>query len=430
MDVTKALLPTDAGIQVKQYSAVPRPPRLVDRGGQFRSQGRPAYATQGIYNIQRSGGNWRKIYWDDFFHTVINTRTDRIIFGIFVTYALVIFVFAVAFRHISVTDEACNVGVSTLMEAYIFSVETIMTIGYGAPTNDIFYGGCGSMAVLLTLEVPLRRRARFSPPPQSFSGIFLDCICIGMFFVRFSRATRRANSIIFTQSAVVRKIRGQYYFMFQVCERRKHQLLEAHVRCYAVRHEINPDGSEGALFQTHHMRLQQPDDDVGAYLLMALPQVVVRDLGTGGRRDHPEQVHRIDQWSPFYPQECRRSDYEASTSAAFPDPSQRAIDHENGNRDYNDADFVPAVPTEAQLQAHLERSELEVVVILEGEDSTTSNTMQARYSYTASDIAWNATFTPCVSRTPAGGVHIDFDKFHNLQPAPLEAVFVSTPSVF
>ncbi|KDO34554.1 hypothetical protein SPRG_18926 [Saprolegnia parasitica CBS 223.65] len=374
MDPSTTLL--QGSIQTKSYASTQ--PRLIDRGGVFRAAGRPSYATQGIYNIQRTGGNWRKIYWDDLFHTVINTRTDRIICGIFLTYALVIFVFAVAYRHVSLTDEVCNVGVSTLMEAYIFSVETIMTIGYGAPTNDIFYGGCGSMALLLTLE-------------------------------------RRANSIIFTQSAVIRKIRGQYYFMFQVCERRKHQLLEAHVRCYAVRHDINPDGTEGALFQTHHMRLQQPDDDVGAYLLMALPQVV---------------VHRIDQWSPFYPRECQRPDYDASTAAAFPDPCQRAIDHENGNRDYNDTSFVPAVPTEEQIRRHIAASELEVVVVLEGEDSTTSNTMQARYSYTASDVAWHASFARCVERSTEGGVKIDFDKFHGLEPAPLDAVRIHTPSMF
>lgn len=28
-----------------------------------------------------------------------------------------------------------------------------MTIGYGAPMDDIFYGGCSSIASLLTLEV-------------------------------------------------------------------------------------------------------------------------------------------------------------------------------------------------------------------------------------------------------------------------------------
>ncbi|RHY23970.1 hypothetical protein DYB32_009014 [Aphanomyces invadans] len=61
---------------------------------------------------------------------------------------------------------------------------------------------------------------------------------------------------------------------------RTSRLAEAHVRCYAVRHEfdVSKDGvaEETALFQTHHMRLQQPDDDIGAFLLMALPQVVVR----------------------------------------------------------------------------------------------------------------------------------------------------------
>ncbi|RHY72533.1 hypothetical protein DYB34_014086 [Aphanomyces astaci] len=205
----------------------------------------------GSYNIRRSGGNWRKIYWDDLFHTIINTRTSRVIIG----YSLVIFLFALCYRYVSVNDPTCNVGITTIMEAYIFSVETIMTIGYGAPSNDIFYGGCGSMAVILTLE--------------SFSGIFLDAVCIGMFFVRFSRATTRACSIIFTNFAVIRRIRGDYYFMFQ--------LAEAHVRCYAVRHEVSgEDGcTEEALFQTHHMRIQQPDDDIGAFLLMALPQVVV-----------------------------------------------------------------------------------------------------------------------------------------------------------
>ncbi|ETV91907.1 hypothetical protein, variant 1 [Aphanomyces invadans] len=335
-------------------SAPPRPvARIVGRGEHVVDENGKVHEDTpiGSYNIRRTGGNWRKIYWDDLFHTIINTRTSRVIAGVFGAYAIVIFLFALCYRYVSVNDPTCNVGVTTIMEAYIFSVETIMTIGYGAPSNDIFYGGCGSMAVILTLE--------------SFSGIFLDAVCIGMFFVRFSRATTRACSIIFSNFAVIRKIRGDYYFMFQVCERRKHQLAEAHVRCYAVRHEfdVSKDGvaEETALFQTHHMRLQQPDDDIGAFLLMALPQVV---------------VHRIDPWSPFFPRECLPSDYHATTCPAFPDPSQRAIDHENGNRDYHADATVPTKPTQAQIDRHLRRSELEVVVILEGTDSTTGNTMQ------------------------------------------------------
>ncbi|KAF0687391.1 Aste57867_20860 [Aphanomyces stellatus] len=387
------------------FDDTPKPPmvsRILDRGGHFDHDKAKGSTTAGTYNIKRTGGNWRQIYWDDLFHTVINTRTSRVICGVFVTYALVIFLFALCYRYISVNDPRCNVGISTLMEAYIFSVETIMTIGYGAPTNDIFYGGCGSMAALLTLE--------------SFSGIFLDAVCIGMFFVRFSRATTRACSVIFTNHAVIRKIRGDYYLMFQVCERRKHQLAEAHLRCYAVRHEISDDGTEEALFQTHHMRIQQPDDDIGAFLLMALPQVV---------------VHRIDPWSPLFPRECRPKEYDASTCAAFPDPSQRAIDHENGNRDYTDGAVVPDKPTQEQIERHLKQSELEVLVILEGTDSTTGNTMQARFSYATYDIKWNHTFARCVSRHPeTKGALIDFDKFHDVRPAPLDCARDVSVSVF
>ncbi|OQS04533.1 inward rectifier K channel (IRK-C) family protein [Thraustotheca clavata] len=365
--------------------------RFLDRGGkhtipvsEYGLIGRMSF---GIYNIQRVGGAWRKIYWDDMFHTVINTRTSRLVTAVFVVYALVIFFFAIAYQTISEKDPECHVGIKSLTEAYIFSVETIMTIGYGAPSDDIFYGGCSSMAFLLTME--------------SFSGIFLDSILIGMFFVRFSRADTRAYSIVFSKDAVIRKIRGHYYFMFQVCERRKHQLVEAHVRCYGIRNEVSADGDEGLFFQTHHMRLQQPDDDIGAYLLMALPQIV---------------IHRIDAWSPLFPRECLPPDYYASTCPAFPDPMQRAIDHDNGNRDYDPDAVVPTGPTEEQIRRHIEKSELEVLVILEGEDSTTSNTMQARYSYTLHDIAWNCTFEKCVYRNPTDGIVVDFDKFHLVKP--------------
>ncbi|KUF89445.1 hypothetical protein AM588_10008332 [Phytophthora nicotianae] len=256
------------------------------------------------------------------------------------------------------------------MDAYIFSLETIMTIGYGAPTDDIFYGGCTSIATLLTLE--------------SFAGIILDSVCIGIFYARFSRAN--------------------------TCERRKHQLVEAHVRLYAVRHEAEDDADEpnDFLFQCHQMRVQQPDDDCGAMLLMVLPQVV---------------VHRIDQWSPLFPPECLpRDGGDPKTCASYPDPTQRQVDIDNGSRDGGlpgDPKLYKE-PTKMQIMNHIRKSGLEVVVILEGIDSSTSNTMQARNSYTDEDIAWDATFERCVIKT-SRGLCIDFDRFHLLKPAPLDA---------
>ena len=76
-----------------------------------------------------------------------------------------------------------------------------MTIGYGAPTNDIFYGGCSSIATLLTLEASLTHLCSFLDftdstdtcgELQSFAGIILDSICIGIFYARFARANVRS----------------------------------------------------------------------------------------------------------------------------------------------------------------------------------------------------------------------------------------------
>lgn len=367
--------------------------RFLDRGSRF-------HQSQGRYNIIRVGGDWRSLYTNDIFHTVINTRTSRIITGIFVAYSIIVFLFALCFLYISWNRTECNVGLATLTEAYIFSLETIMTIGYGAPTNDIFYGGCKSMAVLLTLE--------------SFAGIFLDSICIGMFYARFARANKRAETVMFTRSAVIRKIRGDYYFMFQVCERRKHQLVEAHVRLYAMRHITAEDGSE-SLYQSAQMRVQQPDDDCGAMLLIALPQTV---------------VHRIDPWSPLFPPECLPSKgHYPKMCPAYPEPMQRLIDIENGNRDGGDGVRPYKKPTKTQIMDHLHKTDLEVVVILEGIDCSTSNTMQARHSYTDDEIAWDCTFENCVAQTE-NGAKIDFDRFHSLKRVPQDVETCTSASTF
>ena len=81
-------------------------------------------------------------------------------------------------------------------------------------------------------------------------------------------------------------IRGQYHFMFQSCEARKHNPTEAHIRLYAVRHVRNAAGKVVAFFQSQYMRLQHPNDDLGGYLILHMPALV---------------VHRVDAWSPLIP---------------------------------------------------------------------------------------------------------------------------------
>lgn len=139
-------------------------------------------------------------------------------------------------------------------------------------------------------------------------------------FVRIRTAFTFANSFILI--APQKKNRIPVPHRFQVGELRKHQLLETRVRCYALRHErltsrtveeckraataaaataatglspmngptpsmnnldISRAGStseelaanqpEQVSFQSHSMRLQHPDDEIGGNLLLVTPQV-------------------------------------------------------------------------------------------------------------------------------------------------------------
>lgn len=150
--------------------------------------------------------------------------------------------------------------------------------------------------------------------------MFLDAIAIGIIFQRFSRAQARANTIVLSTNACVRRIRGELYFMFQACEMRKHQLVEAHVRMYAVRHDV--EFGQYYYFQSHPMRIQHPDDDLGGMLLLALPSVV---------------VHRMDAWSPLRRPKSTSSlcgvHHNPARSYLFPDIIARQGDADNGDRD-------------------------------------------------------------------------------------------------
>lgn len=193
----------------------------------------------------------------------------------------------------SVTKSYCGMDIDNFSEAMFFSLSTMTTIGYGV--SDYYFGDCWTPFFGVFLQV--------------FTALTFNAIAIGVIFQRLSRGQNRATTVVFSDKAIIRRIKGKLYFMFQLCELRKHQLVEAHVRVYCVRHErehkvdddiemrkegslsaFNDDddeeGTDTCYFQTHAVRLQHPDDALGGFLLMALPNVV---------------VHRLDKYSPLVP---------------------------------------------------------------------------------------------------------------------------------
>ena len=245
--------------------------RLLDRDAPFSQ----SYGRMNIRKrIQKT--EWRALYGADMFHSLVDAPTFKCIMLLLTAYMGVIWMFAVGYYYIARCYD-CNLGIVNIGEAFFFSIETMATVGYG--TSDIYFDDCWTVGVLLSLQVCVK--------------LIADALTIGIIYCRLARPTRRASTILFTDKAVIRRIRGKLYFMFQLCELRKHQLAEAHVRCYAIRRDRDLFSGNLTHFQTCSMRLNHPDDELGAMLLLCLPQTV---------------VHEISPWSPLMPPARWRSD--------------------------------------------------------------------------------------------------------------------------
>jgi hypothetical protein len=263
--------------------------RMVDRDGDFhQSRGKISIRKK----IRRK--DWRSLYGYDVFHSLVNAPTLRTIGILLGGYFVIIIVFSIFYYLIS-RIYGCNMGIESYEEAFLFSLESMATVGYG--TQDIFFDDCIFPMVVLTAQMMVR--------------IVCDAGVIGVIYARLARPTTRASTILFSNNAVIRRVRGKLYFMFQLCELRKHQLVEAHVRLYVFRQDRYleeedtangttlqyglPNNSEAGEntnatargdrnkkakvhFQTTSLRLNHPNDDLGSMLLMCLPQVVVHEI--------------------------------------------------------------------------------------------------------------------------------------------------------
>jgi len=83
---------------------------------------------------------------------------------------------------------------------------------------------------------------------------------------------------------------------------------------------------------------------------------------------------------------------------------------------------LPREPTideaRAQIQRFFDTQYVEVICVIDGIDPLTSCNVQARQSYTAEDIVWDASFADCIyeAKLQDGkpGLCVDFSRFHDV----------------
>lgn len=327
--------------------------------------------SRGVYNIARVGGH-PSLKWHAWFHSLVHLNTWGVVAGCLGLYTVVVVGLAPFYLWVS---DSCGLQIHSFTEALYLSLETMVTIGYGVP--DPYFQGCMSGLVVILVS--------------SLLGILLDALLLGVLFTRFARPGQRASSILFSDSAVVRMVGGRPLLQFRVVEMRKHQLLEAHVSCYALR----PDSGHCSA-----MRLVHPDDSLGASMVLMLPVVV---------------SHAIDRWSPLLretvdPPEVLLRDAYPCTVCAESYYTEGLLETHARYTGHVQQGADPVPRTLAQTQECLRG--VEILCVVEGIDVMTGSTVQARHSYTSDDLHYGQCFGQCVTRDREGRWTVDFERLH------------------
>ena len=159
----------------------------------------------------------------------------------------------------------CVSNVSSFTAAFLFSVETQTTIGYGYR--------------YVTDECPL---AVFMVVFQSIMGCIIDAFVIGAVMAKMAKPKKRNETLVFSQHATVALRDGKLCLMWRVGNLRRSHLVEAHVRAQLLQSRTTAEGE--------FIPLDQADIDVGFdsgidRIFLVSPITV---------------VHQIDRDSPFY----------------------------------------------------------------------------------------------------------------------------------
>lgn len=115
-------------------------------------------------------------------------------------------------------EEPCFLQVNSFMAAFLFSLETQTSIGYGFRS--------------VTEECPL---AVVAVVLQCIVGCIIDAFIIGAVMAKIAKPKKRNETLVFSDTAVVALRDGKLCMMWRVGNLRKSHLVEAHVRAQLLK---------------------------------------------------------------------------------------------------------------------------------------------------------------------------------------------------
>nr|XP_015816644.2 ATP-sensitive inward rectifier potassium channel 15 [Nothobranchius furzeri]XP_054586635.1 ATP-sensitive inward rectifier potassium channel 15 [Nothobranchius furzeri] len=296
-----------------------------------------------------------KLYLHDLWTTVVDMKWRYKLTLFASTFVMTWFIFGVFFYLIGMgngdykvgvnsTHTPCVMNVETLTGAFLFSLESQTTIGYGFR--------------YISEECPL---AIFTLVAQLVITGLAEIFITGAFLAKLARPKKRAETIKFSQVAVVCPYRDKLCLVVRVANMRKSLLIQCQLSGKLFHSNVTEEGEKT---QIHQSSVDFFMDSSGDCPFLILPLTF---------------HHVIDEHSPL-----------------------AGLTAENlHNRDF------------------------ELLVTLNATMESTAATCQSRTSYIPQEILWGYEFQPVLFSTDGGRLVVDFNFFDQVQISSNTAVISS-----
>ncbi|KAJ8367255.1 hypothetical protein AAFF_G00323720 [Aldrovandia affinis] len=218
-------------------------------------------------------GEWG-LYVTDIFTTLVETRWRVVFLAFSLSYILSWLLFALLYWLIALGNG------DLFTAAFLFSVETQATIGYG------FRGmteNCAEAIAVVTVHDVL--------------SCLIDTVAIGVVVAKMASARKRAQTVGFSSGAVVALRDGVMCLCWRLGDFRGNHILEGEARALLVRHSPRPSGA--ATLSCLDLEVES------AHVILATPTTL---------------VHRLVKGSPLYrlgPEDLRTEDFEVVVTFTY-----------------------------------------------------------------------------------------------------------------
>lgn len=232
------------------------------------------------------------LFVTDIFTTLVEIRW-RVMFLIFaLSYILSWLFFGILFWVIAManndlrdpTNQPCVDNVRSFTAAFLFSLETQTTIGYG-------FRGMSENCMIAIIVVTV----------QDVISCFIDTFVIGIAVAKMASARKRAQTVGFSNSAVINLHDGHLCLSWRVGDFRRHHLVEGIAQAQIVRSTAHATGKLDVTYED--LAIQQRD------IVLVTPTTI---------------FHRIEPGSPLYKMslvDLRKADFELVVSFTYTDDS-------------------------------------------------------------------------------------------------------------